>query len=106
MFLDRSSKPLADSFMSRNDEVLAGIGRRVKENAVASLTRTRPHETHPLFRGVFDDWHTRAGVFSALPEAPVEPDAPQRQPWWRRLGVRRLDMEGGRVRTAGRTLEA
>jgi hypothetical protein len=77
---------------------------------VASLTRTRPHETHPLFRGVFEDWHSKAGVFSALPDAPVEPDDARRRPLWRRLrgrpAGRRPYVEGGRARTRGRTLEA
>lgn len=31
-------------------------------------------EPHPLFRAVFDDWQTRAGVRSALPDAPVVSD--------------------------------
>ncbi|WP_216586729.1 hypothetical protein [Streptomyces brasiliscabiei] len=54
---------------------------------MASLRGSRPHEPHPVFAGVFRDWHAQAGVFSALPDAPVEPDAPR--PWWRRPRLRR-----------------
>ncbi|GAA2500157.1 hypothetical protein [Streptomyces longisporus] len=32
------------------------------------------HETHQLFRGVFEDWQTKAGVLSATPDAPVVTD--------------------------------
>lgn len=32
---------------------------------------------HPLFRGVFSDWQAKAGVLSALPDAPVVADAPR-----------------------------
>jgi hypothetical protein len=32
-----------------------------------------------LFRAVFDDWHARADVLSALPDAPVVPDDPPRR---------------------------
>jgi len=39
-----------------------------------------------VFRGVFSGWHAKAGAFSALPDAPVEPDDPP--PWWRQLRVR------------------
>ena len=42
--------------------------------------------SHPLFRVVFDDWHRRAGVFSARPDAPVVADPPRRhRSAWRRL---------------------
>ncbi len=38
-----------------------------------------------LFEKVFDDWQARAGVLSALPDAPVVPDRPPRErPTWRR----------------------
>ncbi|MEU9172339.1 hypothetical protein AB0D34_31890 [Streptomyces sp. NPDC048420] len=29
---------------------------------------------HPLFQGVFSDWQAKAGVLSALPDAPVVAD--------------------------------
>ncbi|MEU6351160.1 hypothetical protein ABZ896_17770 [Streptomyces sp. NPDC047072] len=31
-------------------------------------------QTHQMFRGLFEDWRTRAGVLSATPDAPVVPD--------------------------------
>lgn len=43
-------------------------------------------DQHQMFRGVFDDWQTRAGALSALPDAPVVPDdTRQRRAMWRRL---------------------
>ncbi|MET7736800.1 hypothetical protein ABZT02_36535 [Streptomyces sp. NPDC005402] len=54
-----------------------------------------PHDPHPMFRAVFGGWHAKADVFSALPDAPVQPDDPQRQRWWRRLNVRRQKPTGG-----------
>ncbi len=53
---------------------------------MASTRGPLPHEPHPMFCGVFGAWHAKAGVFSALPDAPEEPDDPQ--PWWRRLETR------------------
>ncbi|GAA2487635.1 hypothetical protein GCM10010276_27640 [Streptomyces longisporus] len=53
---------------------------------MASSRGPLPHEPHPVFRAVFSGWHAKAGAFSALPDAPVEPDDPQ--PWWRQLKVR------------------
>lgn len=52
---------------------------------------TRDH--HQLFRGVFDEWLSKADALSALPDAPVVPDEPRtaapgtrdrltRDPWW------------------------
>jgi hypothetical protein len=60
---------------------------------VASMRGPLPHEPHPMFRGVFRSWHAKAGVFSALPDAPVELDDPQ--PWWRQLRVRRQNPSSG-----------
>ncbi len=37
---------------------------------------------HPLFRGVFDSWLSKSDALSALPDAPVVPDALTRDPWW------------------------
>ncbi|MGW1158555.1 hypothetical protein ACWD5Q_08030 [Streptomyces sp. NPDC002513] len=39
---------------------------------MASLRRSTP--AHPVLRGVFDDWYARAGVLSAMPDAPVVAD--------------------------------
>ncbi|MFE9610800.1 hypothetical protein [Streptomyces sp. NPDC006012] len=36
------------------------------------LRRSAP--AHPVFRGLFDDWYARAGVLSAMPDAPVAAD--------------------------------
>jgi len=33
---------------------------------------------HQLFRAVFEDWQVKAGVFSAMPDAPVVPDQADR----------------------------
>lgn len=56
---------------------------------MASVRRSLPAEPHPLFRGVFDDWHTKAGALSALPDAPVVPDGPRRRwPAWHWLQSR------------------
>ncbi|MFF7162914.1 hypothetical protein ACFZBP_16410 [Streptomyces sp. NPDC008086] len=54
---------------------------------MATVRRTVPlQDQHQMFRGVFDDWQTRAGVTSALPDAPVVPDEPrQGRAVWRRL---------------------
>jgi hypothetical protein len=44
---------------------------------VASVQRSVPTtQAHQLFRGVFDDWLTKADALSALPNAPVVPDTP------------------------------
>jgi hypothetical protein len=49
-----------------------------------------------VFRGVFDDWFAKAGVLSALPDAPVVPDdSGRRRPAWHRL----RSGFSGRVRT-------
>ncbi|UUU33062.1 hypothetical protein JIX56_26085 [Streptomyces sp. CA-210063] len=64
---------------------------------MASVRRSLPTtQTHPLFRGVFDTWLTKADALSALPNAPVVPDPPTtpdasrqlRLPTWRRLRSR------------------
>ncbi|MDX3585202.1 hypothetical protein OG920_20120 [Streptomyces europaeiscabiei] len=64
---------------------------------MATVRRSLPTaQAHPLFRGVFDDWLTRADALSALPNAPVVPDTPNspnalpqlRLPTWRRLRSR------------------
>ncbi|WP_406160395.1 hypothetical protein [Streptomyces canus] len=39
---------------------------------MAVVRRSTP--AHPLFHPVFEDWCTKADVFSALPNAPVVPD--------------------------------
>ncbi|HET9654472.1 MAG TPA: hypothetical protein VFP72_03910 [Kineosporiaceae bacterium] len=46
---------------------------------MASSAGPRRSETQLLFRAVFADWHARAGVLSALPDAPVVPDGPRRR---------------------------
>ncbi len=33
-----------------------------------------PAQVHPLFHGVFNQWQAKAGVLSALPNAPVVAD--------------------------------
>ncbi|MGW2519217.1 hypothetical protein ACWC09_19815 [Streptomyces sp. NPDC001617] len=38
---------------------------------MANLGRSHPTRLHQLLSGVFADWSARAGVFSALPDAPV-----------------------------------
>ncbi|AZQ34784.1 hypothetical protein EJ357_15900 [Streptomyces cyaneochromogenes] len=57
---------------------------------MAAVRRSVPlQDQHQMFRGVFDDWQTRAGALSALPDAPVVPDEPrQGQTAWRRLRTR------------------
>lgn len=40
-----------------------------------------PMRVNPVFRATLDDLLSRAGVFSALPDAPVVPDRPP--PCWR-----------------------
>ncbi|MFJ8533396.1 hypothetical protein [Streptomyces sp. NPDC093591] len=54
---------------------------------MAAVRRSVPiQDQHQMFRGLFDDWQTRAGVLSALPGAPVVPDdTRQGQTAWRRL---------------------
>ena len=46
--------------------------------------------THPIFTSTFSEWHRKAGVFSATPQAPVVPDPPapsaQAARWARLLG--------------------
>ena len=42
---------------------------------MAVLRKSLPVEAvHPLFQGVFGDWQAKAGVLSALPDAPVVAD--------------------------------
>ena len=42
---------------------------------MAALRKSLPVEAaHPLFQGVFSDWQAKAGVLSALPDAPVVAD--------------------------------
>lgn len=52
---------------------------------MAVLKRSLPVEAaHPLFQGVFSDWQTKAGVLSALPDAPVVADDSRTgRPLWR-----------------------
>ncbi|ELS58935.1 hypothetical protein STVIR_0109 [Streptomyces viridochromogenes Tue57] len=59
----------------------------MKEAVVATVRRSVPiQDQHQMFRGVFEDWQTRAGALSALPDAPVVPDdARQKRTAWRRL---------------------
>lgn len=54
---------------------------------MATVRRSVPlQDQHQMFRGVFDDWQTRAGALSALPDAPVVPDEPRQvRTAWRRL---------------------
>lgn len=54
---------------------------------MATVRRSVPiQDQHQVFRGVFDDWQTRAGALSALPDAPVVPDDTRPgQSTWRRL---------------------
>ncbi|MFJ9004427.1 hypothetical protein [Streptomyces canus] len=48
-----------------------------------------PGQDHPLFQGVFSDWQAKAGVMSALPDAPVvTDDSGTRRPVWHRLRPR------------------
>ncbi|MGX1474867.1 UNVERIFIED_CONTAM: hypothetical protein RKD50_003675 [Streptomyces canus] len=50
-----------------------------------------PGQDHPLFQGVFSDWQAKAGVLSALPDAPVVPDDSgpgTERPVWHRLRPR------------------
>ena len=45
---------------------------------MAALRKSLPVQAaHPLFQGVFSDWQAKAGVLSALPDAPVVADAPR-----------------------------
>lgn len=60
-----------------------------------------PHEPHAMFRSVFRGWHARADVFSALPDAPVQPDDPP--PWWHRLRVRRRQRPRSGAPSPGRS---
>lgn len=50
---------------------------------MASPSRALPTEIHPLLRGVIDEWQAKAGVWSALPDAPVVPDTPRWRRSWR-----------------------
>jgi len=53
----------------------------MKEDAVVLVRSSLPAQVHPLFYGVFSQWQAKAGVLSALPNAPVVPeDARQRGP--------------------------
>ncbi|WP_406216342.1 hypothetical protein [Streptomyces canus] len=48
-----------------------------------------PGQAHPLFQGVFSDWQAKAGVLSALPDAPVvTDDSGTQRPVWHRLRPR------------------
>jgi hypothetical protein len=45
---------------------------------MAVLRKSLPVQAaHPLFQGVFSDWQAKAGVLSALPDAPVVADTPR-----------------------------
>ncbi|MCF1597967.1 hypothetical protein [Streptomyces muensis] len=57
---------------------------------MAAVRRSVPlQDQHPVLRGVFEDWQSRAGVLSALPGAPVVPDGTRRgRSGWRRLRIR------------------
>lgn len=57
---------------------------------MAFVRRSLPlTQANPVFRGVFDGWYTKAGVLSALPDAPVVPDdSALRPPAWRGLRSR------------------
>ncbi len=57
---------------------------------MGSVRRSLPmRDQHQVFRGVFEDWQTRAGALSALPDAPVVPDdSPREGGAWRRLRFR------------------
>ena len=68
---------------------------------MAAVRRSVPmQDQHQMFRGVFEDWQTRAGALSALPDAPVVPDDNrQGRSAWRRLRTRfarAADMRRGR----------
>lgn len=43
---------------------------------MASPARHHRNHTGLYFRALFADWHARSGALSALPDAPVVPDAP------------------------------
>ncbi|MFL5996780.1 MAG: hypothetical protein ACJ736_21140 [Streptomyces sp.] len=59
-----------------------------------------PGQAHQLFHGVFSDWQAKAGVLSALPDAPVvTDDSGTQRPGWHRL---RPLLERGRARWGGR----
>ncbi|WP_406437647.1 hypothetical protein OHB14_58060 [Streptomyces sp. NBC_01613] len=69
--------------------MLVGTDTRMQEDVVALVRSSLPAQAHPLLRGVFSHWYAKAGVLSALPDAPVVPDdARQRGPAWRRLRSR------------------
>ncbi|WDF38123.1 hypothetical protein PBV52_15600 [Streptomyces sp. T12] len=65
---------------------------------MAAVRRSVPlQEQHQVFRGVFEDWQTRAGALSALPDAPVVPDDTRRgRTAWRRLRTRFVRTTGAR----------
>ncbi|MFF0017598.1 hypothetical protein [Streptomyces sp. NPDC005374] len=49
-----------------------------EETVMAALRKSLSVEAaHPLFQGVFSDWQAKAGVRSALPDAPVVADGPR-----------------------------
>lgn len=52
---------------------------------MAALRKSLPVQAaHPLFQGVFSDWQAKAGVLSALPDAPVvADDSPTGRQLWR-----------------------
>lgn len=59
---------------------------------MAISRQTVPARPHPVFLGVFAEWQTKAGVLSALPDAPVVPDEPRQPlPVWRWLRSREID---------------
>ncbi|MDX3458136.1 hypothetical protein PV396_40435 [Streptomyces sp. ME02-8801-2C] len=59
---------------------------------MATMRRSTQTQAHPLFLGVFADWHAKAGAMSALPDAPVVPDdSRSRRPVSRWLRGREID---------------
>jgi hypothetical protein len=86
MPLDGISEPLLATFdpsIHRSIDVCV----YAKEAVVATVRRSVPiQDQHQVFRGVFEDWQSRAGALSALPGAPVVPDdTRQGRTTWRRL---------------------
>ncbi|MEU6228306.1 hypothetical protein [Streptomyces sp. NPDC047042] len=59
---------------------------------MATMRRSTQTQAHPLFLGVFADWHAKVGAMSALPDAPVVPDDSRpRRPVSRWLRRREID---------------